>query len=166
MLKLFILLLFFSNVVAQVNITSGSDTVSVDEILVESNRIKMSKMLAPNKIDILDEKVISKVNGNKLSDAINFTSSIFIKDYGFNSGLKTIALNSTQSEQTLVLLDGVKLNNKQHEQVDLVLFNLDEIEKTIIQKVISKNEGNITKAAKELGLTRTSLYRRIEKYGL
>ncbi|HVO74210.1 MAG TPA: sigma-54 dependent transcriptional regulator [Ignavibacteriaceae bacterium] len=45
-------------------------------------------------------------------------------------------------------------------------FNLDDIEKTIIQKVISKNEGNITKAAKELGLTRTSLYRRMEKYGL
>ena len=134
MLKLFILLLFFSNVVAQVNITSGSDTVSVDEILVESNRIKMSKMLAPNKIDILDEKVISKVNGNKLSDAINFTSSIFIKDYGFNSGLKTIALNSTQSEQTLVLLNGVKLNNKQHEQVDLALFNLDEIERIEISQ--------------------------------
>jgi len=50
--------------------------------------------------------------------------------------------------------------------VQLDNFNLDEIEKTIIQNVISKNEGNITKAAKERGLTRTSLYRRIEKYGL
>ena len=33
-------------------------------------------------------------------------------------------------------------------------------------KVIEKNGGNISKAAKELGLTRTSLYRRMEKYGL
>src|SRR3970040_325504 len=115
-LSLILLLYCFSYVFAQGIIPLDRDSVYVDEILVESNRIKMSKMLAPNKIDILDEKVISKVNGNKLSDAINFTSSIFIKDYGFNSGLKTIALNSTQSEQTLVLLDGVKLNNKQHEQ--------------------------------------------------
>jgi len=45
-------------------------------------------------------------------------------------------------------------------------YNLDEVEKLIIQKVISKHEGNISKAAKELGLTRTSLYRRMEKYGL
>jgi DNA-binding NtrC family response regulator len=52
------------------------------------------------------------------------------------------------------------------EDVQLDNYNLDEVEKTIIQKVISKNEGNITKAAKELGLTRTSLYRRMEKYGL
>lgn len=45
-------------------------------------------------------------------------------------------------------------------------YNLDEVEKLIITKVISKHEGNISKAAKELGLTRTSLYRRMEKYGL
>jgi DNA-binding NtrC family response regulator len=45
-------------------------------------------------------------------------------------------------------------------------FNLEEVEKTIIRKVISKHGGNITQAAKDLGLTRTSLYRRLEKYGL
>lgn len=45
-------------------------------------------------------------------------------------------------------------------------LNLDDVEKVVIQKVISKHEGNISKAAKELGLTRTSLYRRLEKHGL
>ncbi len=45
-------------------------------------------------------------------------------------------------------------------------YNLEEVEKNIITKVLSKNDSNISKAAKELGLTRTSLYRRLEKYGL
>ncbi len=45
-------------------------------------------------------------------------------------------------------------------------LNLDEVEKTVIQKAISKYNGNISKAAKELGLTRASLYRRLEKHGL
>ncbi len=45
-------------------------------------------------------------------------------------------------------------------------FNLEEVEKTVIRRAISKNGGNISHAAKELGLTRTSLYRRLEKYGL
>ncbi|MGE5400527.1 MAG: sigma-54-dependent transcriptional regulator [Ignavibacteriales bacterium] len=44
--------------------------------------------------------------------------------------------------------------------------NLDEMEKMAIKKMLVKHNGNITLAAKELGLTRTSLYRRIEKYGL
>lgn len=45
-------------------------------------------------------------------------------------------------------------------------LNLDEVEKNMIQKAIDKNGGNISKAAKDLGLTRASLYRRLEKYGL
>jgi DNA-binding NtrC family response regulator len=44
--------------------------------------------------------------------------------------------------------------------------NLEETEKMLIRKVIDKHGGNISKAAKELGLTRASLYRRIEKYDL
>ncbi len=45
-------------------------------------------------------------------------------------------------------------------------FNLEEIEKMIIRKALSKHAGNISHAARELGLSRTSLYRRFEKYGL
>ncbi len=45
-------------------------------------------------------------------------------------------------------------------------FNIEETEKFLIRKVIDKHDGNISRAAHELGLTRASLYRRIEKYGL
>ena len=45
-------------------------------------------------------------------------------------------------------------------------YNLEEVEKAAIRRVIGKHGGNISHAAKELGLSRTSLYRRLEKYGL
>jgi transcriptional regulator with PAS, ATPase and Fis domain len=45
-------------------------------------------------------------------------------------------------------------------------YNLDEIERRIIKMVMDKTHGNVTIAAKQMGLTRTSLYRRIEKHGL
>ena len=45
-------------------------------------------------------------------------------------------------------------------------FNLEEIERWAIQKVLTKHKGNISKAAQELGLTRAALYRRMEKHGL
>ena len=44
--------------------------------------------------------------------------------------------------------------------------NLEEVEKSTILSVIEKNGGNISKSAKELGLTRTALYRRLNKYDL
>ncbi len=43
---------------------------------------------------------------------------------------------------------------------------LSSIEKQTILRVIEKNNGNISKAAKELGITRTALYRRISKYDI
>lgn len=50
--------------------------------------------------------------------------------------------------------------------INLDQFNLDEVEKLLIRKVLKKYNGNITQAAAELGLTRSSLYRRLEKHGL
>ncbi|MEO1260134.1 MAG: sigma-54 dependent transcriptional regulator [Bacteroidota bacterium] len=45
-------------------------------------------------------------------------------------------------------------------------YNLDDLEKWAIQKSMTRHQGNITRAAEELGLTRAALYRRLEKYGL
>jgi DNA-binding NtrC family response regulator len=52
------------------------------------------------------------------------------------------------------------------QQLNLDQYNLEEVEKLLIRKVLKKYNGNITQAAAELGLTRSSLYRRLEKYGL
>ena len=58
-------------------------------------------------------------------------------------------------------------NSKETEhQLSLDQYNLEEVEKLLIRKVLKKYNGNITQAASELGLTRSSLYRRLEKYGL
>ncbi len=52
------------------------------------------------------------------------------------------------------------------EEMDFSEYDLDTVEKMMIQKAISKHAGNISQAAKSLGLTRASLYRRLEKHGL
>ena len=44
--------------------------------------------------------------------------------------------------------------------------NLEDFERIAIMQIIEKHQGNISKAAKELGLTRAALYRRLEKYEL
>jgi DNA-binding NtrC family response regulator len=45
-------------------------------------------------------------------------------------------------------------------------LKLSSLEKNTIMHVIEKNKGNISKAAKELGITRTALYRRLSKYDI
>ena len=45
-------------------------------------------------------------------------------------------------------------------------YNLEVLESWAIRNAIRKHHGNISQAAKELGLSRGAMYRRIEKYGL
>jgi DNA-binding NtrC family response regulator len=46
------------------------------------------------------------------------------------------------------------------------ILNLDDMEKATIERALRKHGFNISRAAAELGLTRASLYRRMEKHGI
>ena len=46
------------------------------------------------------------------------------------------------------------------------VLNLEELEKQAIQKALEKHDGNMSMVAKELGLGRTTLYRKLSKYDL
>jgi len=47
-----------------------------------------------------------------------------------------------------------------------VTLNLEEHEKQMIQRAIAQHQGNLSKAAQSLGLGRTTLYRKMARYGL
>jgi transcriptional regulator with PAS, ATPase and Fis domain len=55
---------------------------------------------------------------------------------------------------------------KQEDFVSLDHLNIEDVEKILIRKALQKHNGHITRAAEELGLTRSSLYRRLERYGI
>jgi DNA-binding NtrC family response regulator len=45
-------------------------------------------------------------------------------------------------------------------------MNLEEVEKHLIQRMLARHGGNVSQAANALGLSRSALYRRLEKFGL
>jgi transcriptional regulator of acetoin/glycerol metabolism len=45
-------------------------------------------------------------------------------------------------------------------------LNIEENEKALIQKALLTNQGNVTRAAADLGIDRNALYRRMKKYGI
>jgi DNA-binding NtrC family response regulator len=45
-------------------------------------------------------------------------------------------------------------------------LTLDEVERVLIQKALDRHAGNVSDAAKALGVSRSALYRRIERHGL
>jgi len=45
-------------------------------------------------------------------------------------------------------------------------MSLEDVERLLVAKALKRFDGNVSRAAEALGLSRTALYRRIEKYGL
>ena len=76
-------------------------------------------------------------------------------------------------ERAVIMADSATLqesdflfSRKGTDEIASDTLNLDEVEKAAVVKAIQLHNGNISKAAEELGFTRASLYRRMEKYGL
>jgi DNA-binding NtrC family response regulator len=45
-------------------------------------------------------------------------------------------------------------------------LSLEEVERLLIRKALERSSGNVSDAAKSLGLSRSALYRRIQRHGL
>ena len=80
-------------------------------------------------------------------------------------------------ERAVIMADGNELSaedivfssierSPKKTQLETTSLKLDELEKNAILKVLEKHRGNVSKSAKELGITRAALYRRLEKYEL
>lgn len=77
-------------------------------------------------------------------------------------------------ERAMILADDNKLTSQDFllntsraaDESEDDILNLSEMEKRLILKALDKHNGNVTRAAKELGIDRLALYRRLQKYGL
>ncbi len=69
-------------------------------------------------------------------------------------------------ESDIIKPDDFYFANQQTEIETIDSFNLDEVEQNTIQKALIKCSGNISKTAEMLGITRKTLYKKIEKYDL
>ena len=115
------------------------------------------------------------INAKKYKKTVKGISSLAMKkltQYSWPGNVRelqhAIERAIIMSDQNLLQPDDFVLSSrsKSSSEIDLESYNLEDIEKNIIRKILKKYQGNITQAATELGLTRTSLYRRMEKYGL
>ena len=130
----------------------GNDVVLLAEYFMKSYSEKYHKNLVE-----IDEKAKVKLrqyafpgNIRELQHSIERAvimadnQAITARDLDLNSSIETAVMMSQESS----------------------ILRFDEIEKSTILKAIERHDGNITKAARELGLTRTALYRRLGKYDI
>jgi len=70
------------------------------------------------------------------------------------------------AESNEITLDDLHLSNRPNSNDTLPLMTLEKAEINLIKQALSSTHNNVPKAAILLGLTKSSMYRRIEKYDL
>lgn len=130
------------------------------------DRIEDIPLLADHYMNVYSKKYNKKVT------AISGDAITKLKRYPWPGNIREL---QHAIERAIIMTDsktlqeedfpfGRSISNAGNNDADTL--NLDDVEKAAIAKALQLHGGNISKAAEELGLTRASLYRRMEKYGL
>jgi DNA-binding NtrC family response regulator len=70
------------------------------------------------------------------------------------------------AHDNLVRLGDLALRTSSHAPARLEDMSLEEVEAFLIKKALARYNGNVSQAANALGLSRSALYRRLQRYGL
>jgi len=70
------------------------------------------------------------------------------------------------AQQDVVKAADLGLRSGREASPRLEEMSLEEVEGYLIQKTLARFEGNVSQAANALGLSRSALYRRLERYKL
>jgi len=156
--------------------------------MVKENKFRQDLLYRINTVEITIPPL--RERAEDIEALVNYYLDVYCKKYKMaikriNAGtLKRLQMHSWPGnirelqhavERAVILSEGNLLEpqdffmnevSEAHEEIFPVNMNLEETERMLIRKVVDKHGGNISRAAKELGLTRASLYRRLEKYGL
>ena len=57
----------------------------------------------------------------------------------------------------------LRLRGREGDSVALTDVTLEEAERILVRKALDRHGGNVTRAARALGLTRSALYRRLQR---
>lgn len=159
------------------------------KILADEKKFRKDLIYRINTVDIIVPPLRDR--GTDITELSKYFVSIYAEKYnkngftfdsGFISKLKKHDFPGNVRELQYVLERAVIMTDGSTLKPDDLVFssiertinsspenttmNLDDLEKNTILTVLEKNKGNVSKSAKELGITRAALYRRLDKYEL
>ncbi|NDV64471.1 sigma-54 dependent transcriptional regulator [Bacteroides sp. 224] len=122
-------------------------------------------LLAEHFLKIYTTKYKKKISG------FNREAKNKLLKYGWPGNVREL---QHSVERAVILNDNLQLrpndfmfqSASQQSHKEIETLNLEQLERKAIEKAMKISEGNITRAAEYLGITRFALYRKLEKLGL
>jgi PAS domain S-box-containing protein len=120
----------------------------------------------PLLFDYYMEKTSKRLNKRRVAISPEYMD--YLKDHEWQGNIRELEnvielIVNTESVQPNFLGKKIKINHSAEANISL---SLEQVEKQHIITVLNKSHGNVTAAAKILGVGRNTLYRKLEKYDI
>lgn len=127
----------------------------------------------PDDIPLLADHFITRFARKYHKDGLTISASVThqLKKYAWPGNVREL---QHAIERAVIMSDHIELQSSDFaflsgsdvQGENFEDYNLESIEAWAIKKAMKKHNGNISHAARELGLSRGAMYRRMEKYGI
>lgn len=91
--------------VKEMPIGMDQDLISLDEIVVSSNRNQTVKRLAPTLVNVLDKKLFENTNASCLAQALDFQTGVRVENNCQTCGTEQVRINGLDGPYTQILID-------------------------------------------------------------
>ncbi len=111
---------------------TGSDSTRIyhtDDVVVTATRSAVSFADTPSPVQVISAESIKDIDGKTVADALRNVNSVSIKDYGAAGGTKNVTFRGLSTENVLLLINGVQINDSQYGSMDLSLLPLDAVDR-------------------------------------
>ena len=134
----------------------------INTVEVELPPLRERKEDIASLVEFFIKKYEKKYGKNNLK----ITNLEEVQNYHFPGNIRELE-HSVEREIILSENENIKLSlSHTASEEQITSLNLEEMEEKMIANALKKYKGNISLASEALGLTRASLYRRMEKFGL
>lgn len=140
----------------------------INTIHIEVPALRERKTDIPDLANFFLKRFATKYNKQELRFSENASKAL--TDYAWPGNVREL---QHTIEKAVILSDKPTLevtdfNMKAIDSKEVVLesMTIEEMEKILIEKSMKKNDNNISAVAQELGITRPTLYSKLNKYGL
>lgn len=109
-------------------------TYILDEVVSTATRLGANVRALPSPVAPLTSKEIDAKPGSLLAAALSGISSLAVRSYGGGEALQTLSVRGTSPENTLILIDGQRINSFQNGQADLGFLTSAGVERIEVVK--------------------------------
>ncbi len=110
-------------------------TKRLDEVIIQNNRLQIPYAKQNHAITVLDRKMIQAMPVHSVNDLLNYVAGIDVRERGVMGAQADIGINGGTFDETLILLNGVKIIDPETGHLMMNLpFNLSDVQRIEILK--------------------------------